>query len=1710
MKTTSGFLGSLNMSFFQFLILFISLLTPMIIHAADFDIEKDLQGISEKSRGVIKKMRETGRYSAHEMAALKQLLQQIKAADLILSERFRLTEERTKSVSATAHERHNAMAERFRATLEEITTILEQIPTGKAISDSSAERLEQLLDSALPKKKAQIHGTLPYKVINYPAVEPTDAPALQPAYRNGASAMVGAADLKGTPEAPIYKEIAALAQSLDWSPVGIYEWVKNNVETEWYWGGMKGAEETLRQKSGNDSDQAALLVSLMRASGYPARYVRGVIEFFPGIERVKNLTGIDDPLEIAEFFAHAGIPFKPVMSGSRIENFQIEHVWVETQVPYVNYRGTMKDSAGKTWLALDTSIKGSDYQWNAATDLMPEISLAGTRDSYLSAPHQQTPVEFLQTGIEEFLAANRPELAYANLLRVRTHAPELLKILPSSLQFREVKVTHELSSLPEELLHKVKVLAADRDGKQLFETTLETFKVSNRALVLSYEPENVEDQQIISAYGGLDNTPSYLVRLRPVLKLDGERVVVGTDGLPMGSDYTVTVSLVGPRGTETVSGNHIVGNLSVLSVVAQKSVTPAEMKPEEKDAERILFEEGVKYAGRWYEAEEQLASLLHLSAARPIASVAFIGGVIDVAYILDTPHGFAWKGVYLDAALRRIYAGTAKGNGDSAAAKRKAFMLFSALQGSVLEHRLFVDDFQVEAISTARLFGELGGQVLTIDSANIETLLPTLSFDDAIKADITQSVAQGYLVKIPAASASFQDWTGIGYIKENPATGESGYMLSGMIAGGMTAWGIDRWPAYYASLLTTPFAEPPNPDPSAAMYIMKVTSGDLQFVRVGERLPKWLQVRVTDNQGKAVQNAAVTFTMRAGGGHLVFNSGSYTTYTNRAGIASVSPTVGEKTAANPTYWWEDGYTYSQQIGENVIDATLASGTPLAKPFTAYAFPKAPHHLKKTMGDGVTRPILSHTGSLSVIVEDMYDNPISNKVVNFALQAARPKFSICTLPNQDSRQGYLIKTGDPCTTNLPVWGQCGTPTMTLQDTSSKEGAAVDLILGGVPDATYNVVVTSGNLTETFTQSSEPYGNCGGDQPPANMLYVTYSNPVDSAGNSIYAGKAGTAIPVTARVFYLREGEKEILETLSCSGPRVCTKIVGNRQYRVDTNFKSATVTFGGQPGVNLGGGLYRGQYTLAPGLNNIAVSATATVSGRKTYSICQLCNVIQTVDFTATTGINIPVYGVKIVPKPPTRAFLDIKGYSYNDVKVAYSIEPADYKAGSAYVVVTKNGETIASIPTELSGNGFATLAKGFWYDTNSSYEATVVLNYGWRDIELRGDKKSFALSSVNTIKAYDANNPCNKAPGNLMDDLIIGVDPANKARVAMHVELDPPVAVPELVWGLSAFPNGASPQSGNFLSGDPSSDVSALVTRDYKLSIGVDINGNGVFDSGDNIVRTFTVTVISKADFELSRQWLSCIARPDALCPAMISTMPVELQGLYYLLSATGAIDKPLGSSFLMQFIGEGDHAPIQPLQPIGAAPLAAGKLDLNAGAYLRADCSADIPELVYDKTIIRGPEMMAKIANAPVVRDLLEKTLRSQRADIVTWFNANPGLPYKTTKVEGGLNFRERIFGKFILNDLGLAYGTAAVKLNPVYATIESRNGNLCVNGVHVVGTVTDVYDWKWFQNDLFGKRAAVLQIGFGKNAVLGAAGQVFRSRAVLDENLDMSFCLY
>ena len=962
-------------------------------------------------------------------------------------------------------------------------------------------------------------------------------------------------------------------------------------------------------------------------------------------------------------------------------------------------------------------------------------------------------------------------------------------ILPSSMQFTLIKATNEYTAIPDELMHKIKLSAVSSQqsasNDNLFDISLPLYKLSNQQVSLSYEPETVEDQETIDSYGGLDNTPAYLVHLRPMLKINGERIVVAQDGLAMGSEYDLTMVLVSPHGTETITNTMIAGNLSVIGITAQRAAaTPSPLAGEgAKDAERLLYESAQHYIDQWNQAEDELASLLHVSMTRPLPTVVSIGGTIDVTYLLDMPHGFTWKGVFIDADLRRIETVRSAESGVGSEGEReKTFMQLSSLQGSILENRVFEDDFQVESISTAKLFqiinqgSEGGGQgsgLLTIDKTNVDAILSTSSFDDNIKEDIQNAVNQNFAIRIPQSELVYDDWTGIGYLKESIETGESGWMLSGMIAGGMTAWSIDKWNDAISGPLSNPYSEPANYDTASAQYIEKILATDMQEGTVGTKLSQPLQVKVTDANHNAVAGVQITFMIKAGNGTFDNLATSMVATTNKNGVASATLTLGQKTSANPTFM-DEGKTYYQQVGENIVDAALPSGTNLTVPFTAIGFPKDADHLTPLHGNGTWGTVLSFAGFVSVDVEDVYNNPISNVTVTFtaADPVQNPDTPNCPWTSQDSHKTYLTDTGLACIVNAPTWGTCGlTSQQTLPVTSNYLGAAAQVILGGMEDAIYTINATALGFTtglNFYTYDFYKLNNisCDGTSDPVRQLFATYTYPADQYGNSINAGKTGTTILVQAKLSYMLENWTTKDVSIGCL---TCSKVVGTRQYTTTTDFQSSQVTFSGTAGTDQGGGVYTANYTLKPGLNTITIDGTATVPVRRTYMACpDTCNTV-TEPLTQTASATMQVYGVDIQTSPVPIILVDTNGYATQDYTLNYTITPAAYQAGTAYVMIYKDNEIIAELPTERKGQGFATISRGFQFDLTSTYYAQVILNFG-TGVEIRSDKMTLKIILFKIVRPLvdekiliknDSNGDPQMQPLNAQVELKgTGIDPA--------------------------------------------------------------------------------------------------------------------------------------------------------------------------------------------------------------------------------------------------------------------------------------------------------------------------------------------------------------
>lgn len=1207
-------------------VLFIFL--PILSEAYDTDLEKDLQKRLEESSVVVNRAIEklrSGNSITKEIIELKAKAEDIKASHLLLHERFRIKEEELMNQGEKAKQRHRIMSEGYHKAIEEYLSLIDSLPPEGTISQSQLRNLTVFLDKILHKKKRPILGSLPYRNLNYPSKEPSSDPPIKPAYKGG-NKVVSPDDLKSTEEAPISEEIANLAQSLNWNPVSIYEYVKNNIETEWYWGCMKGAEETLRQKSGNDCDHSALFASLLKASGFPSRFVRGTIEFFAGgrnqipMEKAKNLTGIEDPLKIAEFFQKAGIPYKPIISGGAITNFQIEHIWIESQIPYANYRGAVIDGQGKTWLGLDTSIKVKNYQYNNPIDIFQDMSLSKIRDEYLSVIQTQTPLEYTKTKIENHLTQSHPDKTYNDLLQSKTLPPEVMNILPASMQFDQKKITHEYTEIPDELKHRIKFTASNTNNSELFTITLDTLNISNQKIALSYEPETVEDQEIIDSYGGLDNTPCYLVRLRPVLKVNGERMVVGENGLPMGADYNLTMELISPNGTERITNTHIAGNLSIMGIVAQKTYSPVPLSVRfgrmgegegegEKDAEQILHEEAISYIDRWNQAEEELASLMHLTFTRTIPTVVTIGGVIDVTYLLDIPHGFEWKGVYCDANSRAIEVTPSHSplTQGGEVERKKTFMQLSALQGSILENRIFEDDFQVESISTAKLFEFANSNqtpVQIINKTNISSILPTLPFDDDIKEDIQNAVNQNLTIRIPQSEMTHEDWTGIGYIKENPDTRESGYMLSGIIAGGMTAQTPEQWAnQYLADILGKPYTGEVNKNPMAAAKIVKVTSTDKQYGTVGKELPQQLAVLVLDSKNIPVQGANVTFRVIAGGAKIN-GAESYQKATGKDGMAKAPLTLGTKTDANPDYRKiNSNDEFVTQIGVNLVTASAnsSSGTiQMSQPFEEYGKPDVPKEIIKVLGHGNMAMVNGPGGSLVAKVVDQYGNPISNLTIQFKTIKTESRHPDVPLPQQ-YRNVQFYKPAE-CNIKYPIYGEC-TTVEEIKIKAEYIGAIVGTILGNTVNTKYIVQATSIEteiLPALFELYTEGYRNRDDYIPPG--IYIKYQPLVNENGQPVNASKVGTELkaPLISELFmlyddYTMEGPYNCGDTqcwrLKPSGIVNVKPITdGTVTY---TPVSSGSVT----PAENLRNGKYQTRYTtgVTPMENKIEATGIATIA-----------------------------------------------------------------------------------------------------------------------------------------------------------------------------------------------------------------------------------------------------------------------------------------------------------------------------------------------------------------------------------------------------------------------------------------------------------------------------------------------------------------------------------
>jgi RHS repeat-associated protein len=631
---------------------------------------------------------------------------------------------------------------------------------------------------------------------------PAAAPAAAPLQSGGGVAPPSSSDLAETPETPFTEQIRELAGRLA-SPVRMYEFVRNNVDTELYHGSLKGAEETLFELAGNDIDQASLLVALLRASGVPARYVQGIIEV--PREDLASWLRIDDAERAADALQRAGIPADVATDSRGVSGVRLQYTWVRAYVEYASDVGNrFGEPTGRrgasSWVDLAPAFKA--YDFSPGRDVAAEIGVDPA--SFLADIKSQARVDeaaAFATDVPEPLILDRIEewsgftRAYAEandrtvdtLFLDREIVPKELGALPGALPFEVEPGTTELAAIPVSFSYELEFELMGAAGVH-FSHRIRPSEIAGKRIVLSYSPSTSADEATLQAHLAEEEFPVYLMRVTPELRFDAE-VVASGQSTGMGAIDTLRVSVRGPGISYSNRQAVVAGEILALVFDLQRTSTErlhnrlsrlrtAERTATEREA---ILGEALSAIGTSYFHE--LDALNHLTAGSLQClltrepSFVTVKAALELQGLLGVP--FLARADRVSLRLNADVLRPFSLDGDRV--KERQFLVASSLSASALQHAALEESLGSRATSALRVIQQGNNEsrpIHTLDPSNADAILATLSFlPEGAKDAIRNAVASGRQVTVPAEPVPSGGVSRVGFGVLDPETGASAFNI---------------------------------------------------------------------------------------------------------------------------------------------------------------------------------------------------------------------------------------------------------------------------------------------------------------------------------------------------------------------------------------------------------------------------------------------------------------------------------------------------------------------------------------------------------------------------------------------------------------------------------------------------------------------------------------------------------------------------------------------------------------------------------------------------------------------------------------------------------------------------------------------------------------------------------------------------------------------
>lgn len=585
-------------------------------------------------------------------------------------------------------------------------------------------------------------------------------------------------DSKEKTETMMTEEMADLADHLK-TPLAVYEYLYNNLNTEYYIGSRKGAIGAYEQKGGNDVDCSSLLIAMLRYLGYDAEYVTGTVEVTA--DQLMGLTATDTTENAEKVFMLLGRKLTR-SSGKYI----FDRTWVKTEIDGKEYQ-------------LDVNFK----KFDPATGLSDEIKAQNFDLDY----KDYTSLDTAEALFNEY--KDKVSLTDVNISGRKLVNRKISK-LPAKLPYTCKNITEEIHDI-----YDSKVVTTDtieiafgRYAKAI---------TAPRAYISTVSIQYVPSSEFYDEYGDVIDKPSSIYAptdsyitgsqktISPALYLDNKKVYEWGATASIGDKQKMTIltSTGGQQRRYTETRELIVGSI-VSIVIDTQMISPQALLTGYENYKKIkntinennffnssYCDNYLNLIGNAYFSQLDVQNLIYSSAYNvykerelsfglfnyePDVETKSVMGFNASVTLKKTGHfGLDILGVYNQAV-------SLSGNDNDV----KSYLFASGYISSYLESQTLQQFTGIKSISTAEVFrqcNEKGIDLKMVSSENKE-IINNLQISDDDKNEITERVNEGYLVIVPEKNITVNEWTGTAYIVQSRDGNQNVFIITGDKNGG--------------------------------------------------------------------------------------------------------------------------------------------------------------------------------------------------------------------------------------------------------------------------------------------------------------------------------------------------------------------------------------------------------------------------------------------------------------------------------------------------------------------------------------------------------------------------------------------------------------------------------------------------------------------------------------------------------------------------------------------------------------------------------------------------------------------------------------------------------------------------------------------------------------------------------------------------------------